>query len=74
MESLSGNWAGKTYGQDLVKMMNEVINTAVEEDIKDMEITRLKEAIKEKDNVIYSLSNENLILKNKLIQINEMSK
>lgn len=27
VESLSGNWAGKTYGQDLVKMMKEISNT-----------------------------------------------
>lgn len=31
VESLSGNWAGKTYGQDLVKMMREIIDTKVEE-------------------------------------------
>jgi hypothetical protein len=27
VESLSGNWAGATYGQDLVRMMKDIINT-----------------------------------------------
>lgn len=31
VESLSNNWAGATYGQDIVRMMKEIINTSVEE-------------------------------------------
>lgn len=67
VESLSGNWAGATYGQDLVKMMNEVINTVVKEDEKDIEINRLNEIVKKKDNEIS-------ILKDKLFKINELSR
>lgn len=74
VESLSGNWAGSTYGQDLVKMMNEVINTKAEEDSKDNEIAKLKEVINKKDNQITQLNNENFILKDKLIKIHELSK
>ena len=37
VESLSGNWAGKTYGQDLVKMMKDIINTPSDPRVDEVE-------------------------------------
>lgn len=61
--SLSNNWAGATYGQDLVKMMNDVINTKA----VDTEVETLKATIEKKDKEIADL-------KSKLSQINTISK
>lgn len=62
VESLSGNWAGATYGQDLVKMMNDVINTK-----DDLNVEYYEKLIIEKDDMIKNL-------KDKLNKINELSK
>ena len=63
VESLSGNWAGSTYGQDLIKMMQDIKNTKVPNiDTEQYEST------------IASLKKENDSLRAKLSQINTLSK
>ena len=59
VESLSGNWAGKTYGQDLVVMMAQIINTDVDElyELESM-IEELKSIIEEKDKTIKDLQDK----------------
>lgn len=59
VESLSGNWAGKTYGQDLVVMMAQIINTDVDElyEFESM-IEELKSIIEEKDKTIKDLQDK----------------
>ena len=56
VESLSNNWAGKTYGQDLVVMMNQIINTKLDEVEKlEIMVEILNSIIDEKDKIIKEL-------------------
>lgn len=56
VESLSGNWAGKTYGQDLVVMMKQIINTKLDEVEKlEIMVEILNSIIDEKDKIIKEL-------------------
>lgn len=82
VESLSGNWAGMTYGQDLIRMMNEVINTeseifeeeVVEETVHDDCYEHLREIIQSQEELIEVLKSENISLVEKLNKINELSR
>lgn len=65
VEDLSGNWApSSTYGQDIVKMANQIINTKVRTNDCTDEYKNLYEQTKKKLDVVISSLN-NLIIENK---------
>lgn len=65
VESLSGNWAGATYGQDLVKMMQE---------IKSIKVSTSNVDVQEYKDTIATLTAQRDELRTKLNQINTLSK
>lgn len=69
--SLSGNWAGATYGQDLEKMMNDIINTKyVEESCSCNLEGQVKKLTEENDKLKKEVSD----LKKKLTDISNICK
>lgn len=75
VESLSGKWAGATYGQSIVAMCEDVAKTIVVNPVNE-EIKKLNEVIKNKDIEISNLDDEvnkitieNSVLQNKIDNI-----